>query len=438
MLWFKVPQKIYHKFGSLPIALEDLNFDGKKRAFIVTDKVLFNLGYTKNITSQLEKYGIQYQIFTEVNPDPLLSDAKKGAAAMESFQPDVIIALGGGSAMDASKIMWTLYEHPETDFSDLAMRFMDIRKRVYRFPRLGQKASLVCVATSAGTGSEITPFAVITDDETGIKYPLADYELTPNMAIIDPELMLTSPPSLTAAAGIDVLTHALEALVSTVATEYTIPLSLEAIKLVFDYLPESYEGGAEAKFAKEKMANASAIAGMAFANAFLGICHSLAHKLGARFHIAHGAANGMLINEVIKYNATDAPFKMGTFAQYETPQAIERYAQAADYIGLGGETNEEKVQLLIKKIEELKAQINIPASIKEAGIDEAAFLDSIGELAVEAFDDQCTGANPRYPLIDDLKEIYVKSYYGEVDCAKLTKIEEAHIPAIEVSEAVEA
>jgi len=412
MLWFKVPSKIYHKFGSLPIALEDLKEDGKKRAFIVTDKPLFDLGYTNYVTKELDKYGISYQIFSDVQPDPLLSDAQKGADAMLAFQPDVIIALGGGSPMDAAKIMWTLYEHPGTDFADLAMRFMDIRKRVYKYPRLGKKASFVAIATSAGTGSEVTPFAVITDDETGIKYPLADYEITPDMAIVDPQLMLTMPKSLTAASGIDVLTHALESLVSTVATEYTIPLSLEAAKLVFEYLPESVEGGASAKFAKEKMANASCIAGMAFANGFLGICHSLAHKLGAKFHIPHGFANALLMNEVIRYNATDAPFKQGTFAQYETPQAIERYVRAADYVGAKGSTDEEKIESLIQKINELKTACGVPQSIKEYGIDEKDFLNAVDQMAEDAFDDQCTGANPRYPLIDDLKNVYLNAYYG--------------------------
>ena len=414
MLWFKVPAKVYYKFGCLPVALEDLNFDGKKRAFIVTDKVLFDLGYTKQVTDELDRYGIQYTMFTDVHPDPLLSDAKKGAEAMANFQPDVIIALGGGSAMDAAKIMWVLYEHPETNFQDLAMRFMDVRKRIYRFPQMGKKASLVCIATSAGTGSEVTPFAVITDDETGIKYPLADYELTPTMAIVDPVLMLSMPKGLCAASGIDVLTHALESLVATVATEYTIPLSLESAKLVFDYLPESYHGGSEAKVAKEKMANASCMAGMAFSNAMLGLCHSMAHKLGAKFHIPHGTANALLINEVIKYNATDAPFKQGTFPQYETPQAIERYAKAAEYVGLSGKTNEEKVEALINKINELKAEINIPMSIQECGVSEADFLAAVDELAVEAFDDQCTPANPRYPLIEDIKQLYLNAFYGEV------------------------
>jgi len=414
MLWFRVPPRTYHKFGALPIAMTDLRDEGKKRAFIVTDKPLLDLGYTDHITKELEKYGIQYTIFADVQPDPLLSDVRKGTQAMEKFKPDVIIALGGGSPMDAAKIMWVLYEHPETQFEDLAARFMDIRKRIHKFPQMNQKASLVCVATTAGTGSEVTPFAVITDDETGVKYPIADYELTPQIAIVDPALMLTMPKGLTAASGIDVLTHALESLVSTVATEYTTPLSLEAAKLVVDYLPESYHGGAEAKVAKERMANASCIAGMAFSNGFLGICHSLAHKMGARFHVPHGIANALLMNEVIKYNATDAPFKQGTFAQYETPQAIERYARAADYLGLKGKTNEDKVAALIAKINELKVELNIPMSIQEFGVDEKEFLATVDRMAEEAFDDQCTGANPRYPLIEDLKQIYLNAFYGEV------------------------
>ena len=413
MLWFKVPARVYYKFGCLPVALQDLQFDGKKRVFIVTDQVLFDLGYTRHVTDELDKYGIQYTIFTDVQPDPQLADAKKGAEAMRAFQPDCIIALGGGSAMDAAKIMWVLYEHPETDFHRLAMTFMDIRKRIYRFPQMGKKASLVCIATSAGTGSEVTPFAVITDEQTGVKYPLADYELTPTMAIVDPALMLSMPKGLCAASGIDVLTHALESLVSTVATEYTKPLSLEAAKLVFDYLPESYHGGAEAKVAKERMANASCIAGMAFSNAFLGLCHSMAHKLGAHFHIPHGVANALLMNEIIKFNATDAPFKQGTFPQYETPQATARYAQAADYLGLGGRTDEEKVQLLMKKINELKAELNIPMSIKECGVSEEAFVAQLDRMVEEAFDDQCTGANPRYPLMSDIKEIYMNAFHGE-------------------------
>lgn len=414
MLWLKQPEKIYYKFGSLPVALEDLSYDNKKRAFIVTDKILFDLGYTNAVTDELDKYGISYQIFYDVQADPTLSNAKAGAKAMESFQPDTIIALGGGSAMDAAKIMWLLYEHPETNFKDLAMRFMDIRKRIYRFPKLGNKASLVCIATTAGTGSEVTPFAVITDDETGSKYPLADYELTPDMAIVDPQLMLSMPKGLTAASGIDVLTHALESLVTTLATEFTKPYSLEATKLVFNNLRESYNGGNTAIEAKEKMANASCIAGIAFSNAFLGICHSMAHKLGAKFHVPHGIANALLINEVIKYNATDKPFKMGTFAQYEVPQARERYASVVDYLGLGqNKSIDEKIEILLQEITKLKNDINIPSSIKEFGVDEKDFLAAVDQLAMDAFDDQCTGANPRYPLIEDLKDILIKAYYGE-------------------------
>jgi len=413
MLWFTVPRQTYHKLGCLKHALPELKVEGKKKAFIVTDQILFDLGFTKHVTDELDKLGITYTIFTEVNPDPLITDVMKGKAAMDAFGPDVILAVGGGSPMDAAKIMWVLHEYPETNFEDLAARFMDIRKRVHKFPRLRQKATLVCIPTTAGTGSEVTPFAVITDDETGVKYPIADYELTPDMAIVDPALMLTMPKSVCAASGIDVLTHAMESLVSTVATEYTIPLSLEAAKLVFDYLPESYHGGAEALVAKERMANASCIAGMAFANGFLGICHSMAHKIGAKFHIPHGIANAMLMNEVIRYNATDAPFRQGTFSQYHAPKAIERYAKAADYMGVTGKTDMDKVEGLIAKINELKAELDVPMSIQAYGISEADFVGAVEHLAEEAFDDQCTGANPRYPLISDLKQIYLNAYYGD-------------------------
>ena len=413
MLWFTVPRQTYHKFGCLKHALPELKVEGKKKAFIVTDQILFDLGFTKHVTDELDKLGIAYTIFTEVNPDPLIADVMKGKAAMDAFGPDVIIALGGGSPMDAAKIMWVLHEHPETNFEDLAARFMDIRKRIHKFPRLRQKATMVCIPTTAGTGSEVTPFAVITDEATDIKYPIADYELTPDMAIVDPALMLTMPKSVCSASGIDVLTHAMESLVSTVATEYTIPLSLEAAKLVFDYLPKSYHGGAEAIVAKERMANASCIAGMAFANGFLGICHSMAHKIGAKFHIPHGIANAMLMNEVIRYNATDAPFRQGTFSQYHAPKAIERYARAADYMGVVGKTDMDKVEGLIAKINELKAELDVPMSIKDYGISEADFVGAVEKLAEEAFDDQCTGANPRYPLISDLKQIYLNAFYGE-------------------------
>ena len=412
MLWFKVPQKIYFKYGSLPTALEELKGEHKK-AFIVTDKTLAELGYTAHITKTLDEIGIDYRIFSEVKEDPTLSSTQAGAKAMLEYNPDVIIALGGGSAMDAAKIMWVLYEYPEIRFRDLAMRFMDIRKRIFSFPKMGIKAKFIAVATSAGTGSEVTPFSVITDDTTGIKYPLADYELTPHVAINDPELMLSMPKGLTVASGIDVLTHAIESYVSVLATEYTKPYSLEAARLVFKYLSESVEEGAAAIKAKEKMANASCLAGMAFANAFLGICHSLAHKLGGKFHVPHGVANAMLLNEVIKYNSVEAPTKMGLFPQYRYPDALQRYAAMADFLELGGKTKEEKTEKLIKHIDNLKEKIGIPMSIKEYGISEKDFLDAVDGMALDAFDDQCTPANPRYPLILELKEIYLKAYYGK-------------------------
>ncbi len=412
MLWFKVPQKIYFKYGSLPTALEELKGEHKK-AFIVTDRTLAELGFTSHITKILDEIGIDYRIFSEVNEDPTLSSTEAGAKAMLEYNPDVIIALGGGSAMDAAKIMWVLYEYPETRFRDLAMRFMDIRKRILPFPKMGIKARFVAVATSAGTGSEVTPFSVITDDKTGIKYPLADYELTPHVAINDPELMLTMPKGLTVASGIDVLTHALESYVSVLATEYTKPYSLEAMRLVFKYLPESVAMGAAAIKAKEKMANASCLAGMAFANAFLGINHSLAHKLGGKFHIPHGIANAMLMTEVIRYNSVEAPTKMGVFPQYRYPDALHRYAAIADFLGLGGETKEEKLEKLIQAIDELKEEIGIPMSIKDYGISEKEFLDAVDQMSLDAFDDQCTTANPRYPLIEELKGIYMKAYYGK-------------------------
>ena len=412
MLWFKVPQKIYFKYGSLPTALEELKGEHKK-AFIVTDRTLAELGFTSHITKILDEIGIDYRIFSEVNEDPTLSSTEAGAKAMLEYNPDVIIALGGGSAMDAAKIMWVLYEYPETRFRDLAMRFMDIRKRILPFPKMGIKARFVAVATSAGTGSEVTPFSVITDDKTGIKYPLADYEMTPHVAINDPELMLTMPKGLTVASGIDVLTHALESYVSVLATEYTKPYSLEAMRLVFKYLPESVAMGAAAIKAKEKMANASCLAGMAFANAFLGINHSLAHKLGGKFHIPHGIANAMLMTEVIRYNSVEAPTKMGVFPQYRYPDALHRYAAIADFLGLGGETKEEKLEKLIQAIDELKEEIGIPMSIKDYGISEKEFLDAVDQMSLDAFDDQCTTANPRYPLIEELKGIYMRAYYGK-------------------------
>ena len=413
MLWFRVPEKTYFKYGCLRVALAELGDMGKKKAFIVTDKVLFEMGYTNKVTEVLESQGIQYKIFSDVEPDPTLRCARAGAAEMTSFQPDVIISLGGGSAMDAAKIMWVMYEHPEVNFHDLAMTFMDIRKRIYRFPTMGQKAMMVSIATSAGTGSEVTPFAVITDEETGIKYPLADYELTPDMAIVDAELMMTSPKGLTACAGIDVLVHSIEAYVSIMASEYTNGLALEAIRLVFKYLPDAYNEGTTNIKAREKMAHASCMAGMAFSNAFLGINHSMAHKLGAFHHLPHGMANSLVMKEVIKFNATDAPTKQAAFAQYKYPNAAWRYAKIADHLGLGGNTEAEKVELLLKAIDELQNKVNMPKTIKDAGVSEVKFFETLDEMVEQAFDDQCTGANPRYPLMSELKEMYITSYYGE-------------------------
>lgn len=410
MLWFKAPEKTYFKYGCLPVALEELNDMGKKKVFIVTDSCLLELGYTNRITEVLEKYGIAFKIFSDVEPDPTLKCAKAGAKEMLSFKPDVVLAIGGGSAMDAAKIMWVMYEHPEVKFEDLAMRFMDIRKRVYKFPTMGKKAMMVAVATSAGTGSEVTPFAVITDERTGIKYPLADYELTPDMAIVDAELMMTSPKGLTACAGIDVLVHAIEAYVSIMASEFTNGLALEAIRLVFKYLPQAYAEGTTNVKAREKMAHASCMAGMAFSNAFLGICHSMAHKLGAFHNLPHGMANSLLLTEVIKFNATDAPTKQAAFAQYKYPNAAWRYGRIADYLGLGGNSDEEKVELLIEAIKELQRKVNMPMSIKEAGVKEEKFLATLDEMVEQAFDDQCTSANPRYPLMSEIEEIYKKSF----------------------------
>jgi acetaldehyde dehydrogenase/alcohol dehydrogenase len=412
MLWFRVPEKIYFKYGCLGVALNELQAMGKKKAFIVTDKVLFQLGYVDHITKNLDEIGVDYKIFFDVEPDPTLATAKKGALDMQSFQPDVIIAVGGGSPMDAAKIMWVLYEHPDVRFEDLAMRFMDIRKRVYPFPKLGTKAMMISVPTSAGTGSEVTPFAVVTDERTGIKYPLADYELTPNMAIVDAELMLHMPPSLTAASGIDALTHAIEAYVSVLASEYTNGLALEAIRLIFKYLPQAYQEGPENIKAREKMAHAATMAGMAFANAFLGVCHSMAHKLGAMHHVPHGVANGLLINEVIRFNAVDAPRKQAAFPQYKYPNAKWRYTVIADYLRLGGNTDEEKIERLTKAIDELRTKVNIPKTISEAGVSKEKFYATLDEMCESAFDDQCTGANPRYPLICEIKQMYINAYEG--------------------------
>ena len=410
MLWFRVPEKTYFKYGCLPVALQELADMGKKKAFIVTDRVLFDMGYTNKLTDVLDANGIQYKIFSDVEPDPTLRCAKAGAAEMAAFNPDVIISLGGGSAMDAAKIMWVMYEHPEVNFHDLAMTFMDIRKRIYKFPTMGQKAMMVSIATSAGTGSEVTPFAVITDEQTGVKYPLADYELTPDMAIVDAELMMTSPKGLTACAGIDVLVHSIEAYVSIMASEYTNGLALEAIRLVFKYLPDAYNEGTTNIKAREKMAHASCMAGMAFSNAFLGINHSMAHKLGAFHHLPHGMANSLVMTEVIRFNSADAPVKQAAFAQYKYPNAAWRYAKIADHLGLGGNTIEEKVELLIKAIEELQAKVNMPKTIKEAGVTEEKFYATLDEMVEQAFDDQCTGANPRYPLMRELKEMYINAY----------------------------
>lgn len=414
MLWFRTPQKVYFKKGCLPVALDELkNVMNRKKAFIVTDSFLYKNGYTKCITDKLDEMGIKHSTYYDVEPDPTLASAKEGAKAMSAFEPDCIIALGGGSAMDAAKIMWVLYEHPEADFLDMAMRFIDIRKRVYSFPKMGEKAYFIAVPTSSGTGSEVTPFAVITDESTGVKYPLADYELLPNMAIIDADLMMSQPKGLTAASGIDALTHALEAYASVMATDYTDGLALKALKNIFRYLPSAYENGANDPIAREKMADASTMAGMAFANAFLGVCHSMAHKLGAFHHLPHGVANALLINEVMKFNISAAPRKMGTFSQYQYPHVLERYAECADFIGVGGKDDMDKFNRLLDKINELKSMVGIKSSIKEYGIEEKDFLATLDEMVEQAFDDQCTGANPRYPLMSEIKEMYLRVYYGE-------------------------
>ena len=413
MLWFRAPEKVYTKRGCLPVALDELGtVMGKKKAFIVTDTFLYKNNYTKPITDKLEAMGIRYTTFFDVAPDPTLACAKAGAEQMRSFEPDVIIALGGGSAMDAAKIMWVLYEHPEVDFMDMAMRFMDIRKRVYTFPKMGERAYFVAIPTSAGTGSEVTPFAVITDETNGVKYPLADYELLPDMAIIDADFHMTAPKGLTAASGIDAVTHAVEAYASMLATDYTDGLALRALKVIFEYLPRAYDNGAADPIAREKMANAATMAGMAFANAFLGVCHSMAHKLGAFHHLPHGIANALMIDEVIRYNACDVPAKMGTFSQYDHPHTAARYAEIADYLGLGGKTESEKVEALIAAIDELKAKIGIKETIRDYVADEADFLARLDEMVEQAFDDQCTGANPRYPLFSEIKDMYLNAYYG--------------------------
>ena len=414
MLWFRAPQKVYFKKGCMPVALDELGTVlGKKKCFIVTDTFLYKNGYVAPIEAKLDQLGIQHTCFYDVAPDPNLSSALKGAQAMRLFEPDCIIALGGGSAMDAGKIMWVMYEHPEVDFLDMAMRFMDIRKRVYTFPKMGEKAYFVAIPTSSGTGSEVTPFAVITDDRTGTKYPLADYELLPNMAIVDADNMMNQPRGLTSASGIDVLTHGLEAYASMMATDYTDGLALKSMKNVFDYLPRAYEYGAADPEARQKMADASCMAGMAFANAFLGVCHSMAHKLGAYHHLPHGVANALMICHVLRYNAAEVPTKMGTFPQYDHPHTLARYAECARFCGICGKDDEETLDLFIQKIEELKAKVGIKKSIAEYGISEEAFMSTLDQMVEDAFDDQCTGANPRYPLLKEIKAMYLKAYYGE-------------------------
>lgn len=414
MLWFRAPEKVYIKKGCLPVALDELkNVMGKKKAFIVTDSFLYHNGYTKTITDKLDEMGIAHTTFFNVAPDPTLACAKEGTAAMRAFEPDCIIAVGGGSAMDAGKIMWVLYEHPEVDFMDLAMRFMDIRKRVYTFPKMGEKAYFIAVPTSAGTGSEVTPFAVITDEKTGVKYPLADYELMPDMAIVDADMMMNAPKGLTSASGIDAVTHDLEAIASMMATDYTDGLAIRSLQMIFKYLPRAYDNGPSDPEAREKMANAATMAGMAFANAFLGACHSMAHKLGAFHHLPHGVANALMIDEVIRFNAAEVPAKMGTFPQYDHPHTLARYAEVAEALGLKGKNDKEKVDNLIKALDELKEKVGIKKTIREYGIDEKNFLDRLDEMTEQAFDDQCTGANPRYPLMSEIKQMYLNAYYGK-------------------------
>ena len=414
MLWFRAPEKVYLKKGCLPVALDELkHVMGKKKAFIVTDSFLYNNGYTKPITDKLDEMGIKHSTFFDVAPDPTLACAKEGTAAMRAFAPDCIIAIGGGSAMDAGKIMWVMYEHPEVDFMDLAMRFMDIRKRVYTFPKMGEKAYFIAIPTSAGTGSEVTPFAVITDEKSGVKYPLADYQLMPNMAIVDADMMMNAPKGLTSASGIDAVTHALEAYASMMATDFTDGLALRSLKMIFEYLPRAYDNGPNDPVAREKMANAATMAGMAFANAFLGVCHSMAHKLGAFHHLPHGVANALMIDEVLRFNAAEVPTKMGTFPQYGYPHTLARYAEVADYLGIKGKNDAEKLKNFIKALDELKEKVGIKKTIKDYGIDEEKFLSTLDEMVEQAFDDQCTGANPRYPLMSEIKQMYLNAYYGK-------------------------
>ena len=422
MLWFRAPEKVYIKKGCLPVALNELGqVMGKKRAFIVTDSFLYHNGNTRAITDKLDELGIQHTTFFDVAPDPTLASAKAGAEQMRLFNPDVIIALGGGSAMDAAKIMWVLYEHPEVDFADMAMRFMDIRKRVYTFPKMGEKAYFIAIPTSAGTGSEVTPFAVITDEQSGVKYPLADYALMPNMAIIDTDFHMTAPKGLTAASGIDAVTHALEAYASMMATDYTDGLAIKALQTIFEYLPRAYDDGQTDVVAREKMANAATMAGMAFANAFLGVCHSMAHKLGAFHHIAHGVANALMIEEVLRFNAAETPAKMGTFPQYDHPHTLRRYAEVAEALGVTRGTDQEKLEALIKMINDLKAYVDIRPTIRDYVPDEADFLARLDAMVEQAFDDQCTGANPRYPLMSEIKQMYLNAYYGNAHFCETPK-----------------
>ena len=433
MLWFRAPEKVYLKKGCLPVALAELkNVMHKKKAFIVTDSFLYHNGHTLPITKTLDELGIVHTTFFDVAPDPTLACAKEGAAQMRAFEPDCIIALGGGSAMDAAKIMWVMYEHPEADFMDMAMRFMDIRKRVYTFPHMGDKAYFIAIPTSAGTGSEVTPFAVITDEKTGVKYPLADYELMPKMAIIDADFHMTAPKGLTSASGIDAVTHALEAYASMMATDYTDGLALKALKVIFEYLPRAYDNGPNDPVAREKMANAATMAGMAFANAFLGVCHSMAHKLGAFHHLPHGVANALMIEEVLRFNSAEVPSKMGTFPQYDHPHTLARYAEVADYLKLGGSTDEEKLENLIAAVNQLKERIGIKKTIRDYGVDETDFLAWLDDMTEQAFDDQCTGANPRYPLMKEIRQMYLNAYYGnhwsegdEISSSKLKDVQES-------------
>lgn len=414
MLWFRAPEKVYFKKGCLPVALAELkDVLNKKKVFIVTDEFLYKNGYTKTVTDQLDCMGIQHTTFYNVAPDPTLACAVEGAQAMRDFEPDTIIAIGGGSAMDAGKIMWVMYEHPEADFMDMAMRFMDIRKRIYTFPKMGEKAYFIAIPTSSGTGSEVTPFAVITDEKSGVKYPLADYELLPKMAIVDADMMMSQPKGLTSASGIDALTHALEAYASIMATDYTDGLALKAMKNIFAYLPSAYENGANDPIAREKMADASTLAGMAFANAFLGVCHSMAHKLGAFHHLPHGVANALLITEVMRFNSSAVPTKMGTFSQYQYPRCMDRYMECANFLGIQGKDEKEKFENFLSAIDALKERVGIKKTIAEYGVDETYFLETLDEMVEQAFDDQCTGANPRYPLMKEMKEMYLKAYYGK-------------------------